>query len=118
MSGQSRELKRLCTFPRDKGEAEVRWSFDEFAANDGKSSKYISGRKWYRAGDEWRPTKAGLTIRLGELDEVVTQLQRVQRARDQQSTGNDAADRRKQHRELMASTTTARPTPEELEEIF
>jgi hypothetical protein len=115
MSGQSRELKRLCTFPRDKGEAEMRWSWDEFSDGD-KSSKYISGRKWYRAGDEWRPTKAGLTIRLGELDELVRQLQRVQSARDQAGTGNDAADRRKQHRELMEATK--RPTPEELDEIF
>lgn len=80
--GDSRELRRLETLERNEGKEEVRWSWDEFTAG-GKVTKYISARKWYRADDgEWRPTKAGVTIRLGELDRVVAALQRVQRARD------------------------------------
>jgi hypothetical protein len=80
--GQSTELRRLETLERGQDEA-VHWSFDEFTSDDGKSTKYISARKWYRSKEgEWRPTQAGITVRLGELDRVVEALQRVQRARD------------------------------------
>jgi hypothetical protein len=85
--GESRELKRLETLERNHGNEEVRWSFDEFTPSDGEPTKYISARKWYRTHEgEWRPTKAGVTIRLAELDRVVEALQRVQRARDAKGT--------------------------------
>jgi hypothetical protein len=83
-----RELRRLATLERKQGREQVRWSWDELTPERGEPIKYISVRKWYRTEDgEWRPTKAGATIRLGELDKVVAALHRVQRARDAQGRG-------------------------------
>jgi hypothetical protein len=117
MAGESRELRRLETLERNDGKEEIRWSFDEFEAENGTSSKYVSARKWYRADDgEFRPTKAGLTIRLSELDRVVTALQRVQRARDEKGTAQQPTRHRRpaQHRERLAGGPGA-ATDEELE---
>jgi Transcriptional Coactivator p15 (PC4) len=107
VAGEGRELKRLDTFERNNGQEEIRWSFDEFVADDGTSSKYVHVRKWFKGKDgEWHPTKAGATIRLAELDRVVAALQRVQRARDTKERGSSNEDRRSepqrrpaQHRE-------------------
>src|SRR5260221_2509934 len=115
--GESRELRRLETLDRNDGKEEVRWSFDEFMPGNGSPTKYISARKWYRADDgEWRPTKAGVTIRLAELDRVVEALQRVQRARD--AKGGPAVQphraepprRQAQHR-TRAATSAGSPDP-------
>ena len=105
--GESRELRRLETLERNDGKEQVRWSFDEFVTDRGQPTKYISARKWYRADDgEWRPTKAGVTIRLAELDRVVEALQRVQRARDAKSVGAPTEQRRQaQHRERTGGAT-------------
>lgn len=86
--GEARELRRLATLERNRGDEQVRWSWDEFTPDDGEPTRYVSGRKWYRTDDgEWRPTKAGITIRLSELDEVVAALQRVLRARAKSGNG-------------------------------
>jgi hypothetical protein len=107
--GESRELKRLVSLERNQGKEEIRWSFDEFTPSNGQPTKYISGRKWYRADDgEWRPTKAGVTIRLAELDRVVEALQRVQHARDAKGNGASAERPRRstEHRERAVQNAT------------
>ena len=100
MPGEARELRRLETFDRNNGQEEVRWSFDEFVAQNGTASKYVHVRKWFRGTDgQWRPARAGATIRLAELDRVVAALQRVQRARDAKEGRAQPQRRPAEHRE-------------------
>ncbi len=115
MSGEARELRRLATLDRNRGAEQIRWSFDIFEPeDDGQPARYITARKWYKAdGAEWRPTKAGVTIRMGELDEVIEALQRVQRARDQQT---EPQPRRPTHTDRQVSRSEL--TPDELDEVF
>lgn len=97
-SGQSRELRRLATFPRDLGRIEIRWSFEEFAPQDGQPSRYIKGWKWVKGHDgAWHPTRAGVSVRLTELDELVAALQRVQRARDMREQSESARPAQETH---------------------
>ena len=108
MSGERRELRRLATLERKNGEEQIRWSWDVFAPPSGEPSRYVSVRKWFRDTDgAWRPTKAGATIRLNELDEVVTALQRVQRARDS-----------KQPQGRKTTPAGSQLSPDELDELF
>lgn len=122
MSGECREIRRLATLERKNGEEQVRWSWDEFTPANGEPSRYVSIRKWFRARNgDWRPTKAGATIRLNELDEVVAALQRVQRARDSNRSHGDNSththQRDTEHQEPVDSTGR-HPSPDELDEIF
>lgn len=81
----AKELKRLATLERDRGDVEVRWSWDEFAPVNGQPTKYINARKWVKDRDgRFIPTKSGITIRLSELDAVSDALNTVRRARDNQ----------------------------------
>ena len=79
----AKELKRLATLERNRGEEEMRWSWDEFAPTNGQPTKYISARKWAKNRDgQFIPTRSGITIRLSELDAVSDALNAVRRARD------------------------------------
>lgn len=81
----AKELKRLATLERDRGDVEVRWSWDEFAPANGQPTKYVSARKWVKDREgRFIPTKAGITVRLSELDAVSDALNAVRRARDAQ----------------------------------
>ncbi len=116
MSGQCRELKRLATLERNRGKEQIRWSWDLFSSDGGELSRYVSVRKWYKSDNgQWRTTKAGITIRLSELDEVVTALQRLQRARDAHEGDHDD-DREATPRGGRASDRHL--SPEELDETF
>lgn len=85
---ESRELARLATLPRSQGKEEIRWSWDEFVASDGRVSKYVSARKWVLGTDgQWHPTRSGLTVRVGELDQVLAGLGKVAAARDAAEQG-------------------------------
>ena len=77
--GQSREVERLATFPRNKGREEIRLSLDEYAPASGvPPSKYVSVRLWYRnESGEMRPTQKGTTIRRAELAKAIDALQRA-----------------------------------------
>ena len=82
MNGEARELTRLATLVRNQGKEEIRWSWDEFVSEDGKASKYVSARKWFKGEDgEMHPTRSGVTIRLAELDDVLAGLKRLEAAR-------------------------------------
>lgn len=83
MKNDTTELKRLATLERDRGDVEIRWSWDEFAPANGQPTKYVSARKWVKDREgKFIPTKSGVTVRVSELDQVVDALQKVQRARD------------------------------------
>lgn len=78
--GQSREVERLATLPRNKGREEVRISLDEFTPASGDPpSLYVSIRLWYRHDEsgEWRPTQKGITVRRAELPKASDALQRA-----------------------------------------
>lgn len=76
MSGQSKELRRLATFPRGRdGAEELRIGLDEFADERGNAHKYLSLRIWFKAEDgKFYPTKKGVTVRMSELEEVTAAL--------------------------------------------
>jgi hypothetical protein len=85
-AGQSRELVRLAAMPRrgkGKGDDEFRITVDEYTPDNGRPSQYVSLRVWWvgREG-EWLPGKAGITIRRGELANVIAALQRAERILD------------------------------------
>jgi|SRR5690606_7596979 len=81
MSGESRELVRLVAIPRGKDDTEeLRISLDEFEPDNGRPSKYVSARIWYLTGEEWRPTKKGVTVRARELDAVIVALTKARDA--------------------------------------
>lgn len=93
MSGQSKQLVQLASLPRGRDEnEELRVSLDEFTPDNGKPSKYVSLRLWYKGkgnqGD-WLPTKKGLTVRIKELDAVLSALEKARAALQGKSTDTD-----------------------------
>jgi hypothetical protein len=68
MSGQSKEIVRLATMPR-RGRGE-----------NGKPSQYVSARIWWLGREqEWLPGRQGLTVRRGELRQVIEALERAEK---------------------------------------
>jgi hypothetical protein len=64
---------RLATFERAEGE--LRWSFDTY---EGKP--FVSGRVWMRGPDgKFYPTKKGISVRIKEIDDVVSALEKAWR---------------------------------------
>lgn len=74
--GESHEVKRLDTIER--GDDELRISWDEFVPERGSPSRYVSIRVWWCGqDDEWHPTRKGITVRRNELERVREALTRV-----------------------------------------
>jgi hypothetical protein len=66
----------LAELPRGRDEV-LRLQAVEAHAADGKVIVWHSLRVWYRAGDELRPGKAGITIRSRELGAVAAALSKA-----------------------------------------
>ena len=77
--GQSREIRRLATLPRHGDE--LRLSLEQFEPGDGGHPKpYFNARVWWKdqSSGEWRPGRAGLSFRRGELGEVIAALKEAE----------------------------------------
>jgi hypothetical protein len=70
----SKTIASLATIERKNGEEQLRVSLDEFISDDGKAHRYVSARIWYQSGEEWRPTKKGITIRKTEIRDFALAL--------------------------------------------
>lgn len=53
---------------------QLRVSIDRYAGHD-----ICNQRVWFKFGDEWRPGKQGLAVRLELLPQLIERLQRAER---------------------------------------
>jgi len=86
----SNTIVSLATIERKNGEEQLRVSLDEFISDDGKAHRYISARIWYLCGNEWRPTKKGITIRKTEIRDFALALRA---GLDRMNQGSEPASR-------------------------
>lgn len=66
------ERERLATFPRDNGELRIGW-------NEYEGHPYLSLRIWTPddAGTGWWPSKAGVTVKVRELEDFAQAVARA-----------------------------------------
>jgi hypothetical protein len=92
---QSQELQRLATIPRGRdGTEELRISLDEFCDDRGIAHQYVSVRIWFRVnGEKWLPSKKGVTVRKGEIQDFGKALRCAFDAMNGRQPVQEAADR-------------------------